>query len=78
MSWDPVPGVTHYQVRVKDETLGPFLGVFDTTQSSVVMPADTFTKGNFYVFRVFAIQTSGEYPSEVRRGTPKACHGGSA
>jgi cysteine-rich repeat protein len=25
------------------------------------MPADTFTKGNFYVFRVFAIQTSGEY-----------------
>jgi cysteine-rich repeat protein len=61
MSWDPIPGVTHYQVRVKDETLGPFLGVFDTTQSSVVIPADTFTKGNFYVFRVFAIQTSGEY-----------------
>jgi cysteine-rich repeat protein len=61
MSWDPVPGVTHYQVRVKDETLGIFLGVFDTTQSSIVLPADTFTKGNFYVFRVFAIQTSGAY-----------------
>src|SRR4029079_10583176 len=61
MSWDPVPGVTHYQIRVKDETLNSFLGVFDTTQSSVVIPPDTFTKGNFYVFRVFAIQTSGEY-----------------
>ncbi|HZJ64421.1 MAG TPA: DUF4215 domain-containing protein [Kofleriaceae bacterium] len=63
MSWDPVPGVTHYQVRVKDETLATFLGVFDTAQSSVVIPADTFTRGNFYVFRVFAIQTSGEYVS---------------
>jgi cysteine-rich repeat protein len=61
MSWDPVPGVTHYQVRVKDETLGVFLAVFDTTQSSVVIPADTFTRGNFYVFRVFAIETSGAY-----------------
>jgi cysteine-rich repeat protein len=61
MSWDPVPGVTHYQVRVKDETLGSFLGVFDTAQSSLAIPADTFTRGNFYVFRVFAIQTSGEY-----------------
>lgn len=61
IAWDPVPGVTHYQVRVKDETLATFLGVFDTAQSSVVIPADTFTKGNFYVFRVFAIQTSGEY-----------------
>jgi cysteine-rich repeat protein len=61
MSWDPVPGVTHYQVRVKDETRNTFLGVFDTTQSSVVLPADTFTRGNFYVFRVFAIQTSGAY-----------------
>jgi len=61
LSWDPVPGVTHYQVRVKDESLNTFLGVFDTSQSSVVIPADTFTRGNFYVFRVFAIQTSGQY-----------------
>jgi cysteine-rich repeat protein len=61
MTWDPVPGVTHYQVRVKDETVNTFLGVFDTSQSSITLPADTFTRGNFYVFRVFAIQTSGEY-----------------
>jgi cysteine-rich repeat protein len=61
MSWDPVPGVTHYQVRIKDETLGTFPGVFDTAQSSVVIPADAFIKGNFYAFRVYAIQTSGEY-----------------
>jgi cysteine-rich repeat protein len=61
MSWDPVPGVTHYQIRVKDETVNQFLGVFDSSQSSIVLPADTFTRGNFYVFRVFAIQTSGQY-----------------
>jgi cysteine-rich repeat protein len=61
ISWDPVAGVTHYQIRVKDETTGQFLGVFDSTQSSIVIPADTFIKGNYYVFRVFAIQTSGEY-----------------
>jgi cysteine-rich repeat protein len=61
ISWDPVPGVTHYQIRIKDETSTLFVGVFDTTQSQVSIPADTFTRGNFYVFRVFAIQTTGDY-----------------
>jgi cysteine-rich repeat protein len=61
MAWDTIPGVTHYQIRVKDETANRFLAVFDSTQPSITMPPDTFTKGNFYVFRVFAIQSSGEF-----------------
>jgi cysteine-rich repeat protein len=60
MTWDPVPGVNHYEVRVLGATEG-FGAVFDTAQTSIAMPADTFTKGHFYVFRVFAIQTSGDY-----------------
>lgn len=60
MQWDPIPGVAHYQVRVLGSVEG-FVGVFDTAQTSISMPADTFTKGNFYLFRVFAIQTPIDY-----------------
>jgi cysteine-rich repeat protein len=61
MTWDPIPGVTHYQVRVKDETLNSFPAQFDTSQNAASMPADVFVKGHFYAMRVFAIQTSGDY-----------------
>jgi cysteine-rich repeat protein len=60
MTWDAVPGVTHYAVRV----LGAVEGVvakLDTTETTLAIPPDTFTRGNFYVFRVYAIQTSGDY-----------------
>ncbi len=61
ITWDAIPGVSHYQVRVKDDTLKSFPAQFDTSQATVSMPADTFVKGHFYVFRIFAIQTSGDY-----------------
>jgi cysteine-rich repeat protein len=61
MTWDAIPGVSHYQVRPKDETLNSFPAQFDTSDHMVSMPADVFVKGHFYAFRVFAIQTSGDY-----------------
>jgi cysteine-rich repeat protein len=60
VQWDALPGVNHYQLRF----IGPVEGVvavFDTSATSITIPADTFTKGNFYVFRVFAIQTPSDY-----------------
>jgi cysteine-rich repeat protein len=60
MSWDPQPSVTHYQVRVIGAVEG-VVAVFDTADTSIVMPPDTFTKGNFYILRVFAIQQSVNY-----------------
>jgi cysteine-rich repeat protein len=60
ISWDPIAGVSHYEVRVLGSASG-FVGVFDTAQTSLSIPADTFTKGDFYVFRIFAIQTPIDY-----------------
>jgi cysteine-rich repeat protein len=60
ISWDAVPGVNRYQVRVLGITEG-FTAVFDSTEPSIAMPADTFTDGNFYIFRVFAVQTGADY-----------------
>jgi cysteine-rich repeat protein len=60
MSWDEVPGVNHYQVRVLGITEG-FTAAFDTMETSIDMPADIFTQGNFYIFRVFALQTVADY-----------------
>ena len=60
ISWDEVAGVARYQIRVLGITEG-FTAVFDTTETSVAMPADTFSAGNYYIFRVFAVQTASDY-----------------
>ncbi len=60
MSWDAQAGVSHYQIRIIGAVEGVVAG-FDTSETSIVIPADTFTKGNFYIFRVFAIQTPTDY-----------------
>ncbi len=60
MSWDAVAGVNRYQIRVRGADEG-FVAAFDTFETSVRMPGDIFTKGEYYQFRVFAIQTTGDY-----------------
>ena len=60
ISWDPVVGVSHYAVRALG-AIEALVAKFDTTETSIAMPADLFTPGRFYVFRVYAIQTSGDY-----------------
>jgi cysteine-rich repeat protein len=60
MTWDPVAGVSHYSVRVLGATEG-LVAKFDTFDTTLTMPADTFVVGHFYIFRLYAIQTSGDY-----------------
>ncbi|HTJ41981.1 MAG TPA: DUF4215 domain-containing protein [Kofleriaceae bacterium] len=60
MQWDAIPGVSHYQVRIIGSVEG-LVAVLDTSGTTISIPADTFTKGNFYVFRIFAIQTPSDY-----------------
>jgi len=61
ISWDKVPGASHYEIRIKDTSTKAFAGKVDTWDSSVTMPAEIFTKGDAYVFRVFAVQTPTDY-----------------
>jgi cysteine-rich repeat protein len=60
IAWDEVTGVNHYAVRVLGLTTFS-IAKFDTTETSIAMPADLFTMNELYVFRVYAIQTSGDY-----------------
>jgi cysteine-rich repeat protein len=60
MTWDAQPGINHYAVRVLG-AVESVVGKFDTYENSITFPPDIFADGNFYVFRVYAIQTPSDY-----------------
>lgn len=63
IGWAPVPSVSHYQVTAMQVTTDgtsaalPVVATFDTTTTTVAMPASLFAIGGSYVFAVAAIVT---------------------
>jgi cysteine-rich repeat protein len=61
IEWAPVPSVSHYQVTAMQVTSDgasaalPVIATFDTTATTVAMPASLFAIGGSYAFAVAAI-----------------------
>ncbi len=67
MTWDPVPAASHYVVRVfhtsadVGNTIFTEVGDVQTDQTSVLLPAEMFVKGDAYTFLVVAFRDPNSY-----------------